>query len=57
MYGGTVDIVCVVKGKNKLTTDIVQAISTALGTVAGSLTGDLRQEPVRRKWGQDGIGD
>ena len=57
MYGGTVDIVCVVKGKNKLITDIVQAISTALGTVAGSLTGDLRQEPVRRKWGQDGIGD
>jgi len=28
------------KGKNKLITDIVQAISTALGTVAGSLTGD-----------------
>lgn len=45
------------KGKNKLITDIVQAISTALGTVAGSLTGDLRQEPVWRKWGQDGIGD
>ena len=40
MYGGTVDIVCVVKGKNKLTTDTVQAISTALGAVAGSLTGD-----------------
>ena len=28
------------KGKNKLTTDTVQAISTALGAVAGSLTGD-----------------
>lgn len=40
MYGGTIDIVCVVKGKNKLTTDTVQAISTALGAVAGSLTGD-----------------
>lgn len=40
MYGGTIDIVCVDKGKNKLTTDTVQAISTALGAVAGSLTGD-----------------
>lgn len=40
MYGGTIDIVCVVKGKNKLTTDTVQAISTALGAVAGGLTGD-----------------
>lgn len=28
------------KGKNKLTADTVQAISTALGAVAGSLTGD-----------------
>ena len=28
------------KGKNKLTTDTVQAISTALVTVAGGLTGD-----------------
>ncbi|WP_276624663.1 hypothetical protein [Dialister invisus] len=28
------------KGKNKLITDTVQAISTALGAVAGSLTGD-----------------
>ena len=28
------------KGNNKLITDIVQAISTALGTVAGGLTGD-----------------
>ena len=40
MYGGTVDIVYVDKGKNKLTTDTVQAISTALVTVAGGLTGD-----------------
>ena len=38
--GGTVDIVYVDKGKNKLTTDTVQAISTALVTVAGGLTGD-----------------
>ena len=37
---GTVDIVYVDKGKNKLTTDTVQAISTALVTVAGGLTGD-----------------
>lgn len=28
------------KGKNKLITDTVQAISTVLGAVAGSLTGD-----------------
>jgi len=36
MYGGTIDIVCVDKGKNKLTTDT----APAWGAVAGSLTGD-----------------
>ena len=47
------------KGRDWMDThpDTVQAISTALGAVAGSLTGDLRQEPVWRRWGRDGIGD
>ena len=34
--------------------DTVQAISTALGAVAGSLTGDRNTEPIRHRWGQSG---